>query len=114
MAHTVCGKCKREKETDRYYCNKCANAAKRKSVNKKRNFIVDMLLEQQGYECALCNKDIDRTAHIDHDHDCCSRDNYCLKCIRGLLCPACNSMLGQYEKLIRLGKVDKINDYLRI
>ena len=36
--------------------------------------------------------------HIDHDHNCCSSKKTCGKCVRGLICFACNRMIGALEK----------------
>jgi hypothetical protein len=61
------------------------------------------MLSLQGGVCASCGnpeKTIDnrtgkvRRLAIDHDHSCCSGKKSCKKCIRGLLCQACNQALG--------------------
>lgn len=36
--------------------------------------------------------------HVDHDHACCDKDRSCGKCVRGVLCPKCNSLVDRYEK----------------
>ena len=47
------------------------------------------LLEQQSNCCAVCQREFDRTPHIDHDHE--------TGRVRGLLCYPCNSGLGQFQ-----------------
>lgn len=58
----------------------------------------EALLERQGGHCAMCPAtsadDAGRQLHVDHDHTCCPGDRSCGKCIRGLLCKRCNTMLG--------------------
>lgn len=57
----------------------------------------DVLLARQGGGCAICGaapSDKERL-HVDHDHACCpARKRSCGRCVRGLLCNACNHMLG--------------------
>lgn len=61
-----------------------------------------MLAEQDG-ACAICRVDAPtdiRTSrfHVDHDHSCCPTSRKtCGKCIRGLLCHACNTALGNFQ-----------------
>jgi Recombination endonuclease VII len=71
----------------------------------------DALLAFQGGVCAICRRLETATAagrkvkgrktkskvirlSVDHDHNCCPGDKSCGKCIRGLLCRACNSGIG--------------------
>jgi hypothetical protein len=46
----------------------------------------NQLLAKQNNCCAICNKELIRNVHVDHDHND--------KKIRGLLCARCNMMLG--------------------
>jgi hypothetical protein len=56
----------------------------------------DALLESQGGGCAACGETESgrHRFHVDHDHNCCSGEVTCGKCIRGLLCEHCNKALG--------------------
>lgn len=62
----------------------------------------DALLAAQGGRCAICLTDVPRDPrtdrlHVDHDHACCPGKTSCGKCIRGLLCHACNTALGNFS-----------------
>lgn len=53
----------------------------------------DALLESQGGKCKTC--DNTERLVVDHDHSCCSaKSRSCGKCVRGILCSNCNSVLG--------------------
>jgi hypothetical protein len=53
------------------------------------------LLDKQNNSCKICLKSFtDITPYIDHNHECCPGQKTCGKCIRGLLCHACNNLLG--------------------
>lgn len=66
------------------------------------------MLAAQGGRCAICGIDAPgprpwtRWA-IDHDHQCCDfqagygKQRWCGRCIRGLLCSACNTGLGNFR-----------------
>lgn len=54
----------------------------------------DGLLNEQKGACACCGDPL-KKIHVDHDHDCCPVGaRSCGSCVRGLLCPHCNLMLG--------------------
>lgn len=58
------------------------------------------LLVKQGGRCAICRTGACTTGKrfaVDHDHTCCPGMETCGNCIRGLLCNACNSLVGQIE-----------------
>ena len=57
----------------------------------------EAMLESQGGGCAICagpQSGPGNRFHIDHDHSCCPGVGSCGKCIRGLLCGNCNTMVG--------------------
>ncbi len=63
----------------------------------------DALFESQGHQCAICGTKVpgghkQKQWHTDHDHGCCSGKKTCGQCIRGILCPKCNTTLGFVEK----------------
>lgn len=55
---------------------------------------LDAIFERQGGCCAICGADEPggrwNSWHIDHDRSCCSGRRSCGKCVRGVLCHACN------------------------
>jgi hypothetical protein len=69
------------------------------------------LYQSQRGACAICGTAINRayegttgkkgpkpnSAHIDHDHRCCSGKKACGNCVRGLLCSNCNHGLGSFK-----------------
>lgn len=64
----------------------------------------DGLLARQNGVCAICckpersrYKGTVRRLAVDHDRSCCPFNGSCGKCVRGLLCRACNQGLGQFE-----------------
>jgi hypothetical protein len=77
-------------------------------------------LKKQGGKCALCSNRLGyggRRLHIDHDHACCptSKNRYrtCGKCVRGLLCDGCNTLLGKVEKTGDFGWMERAIAYLK-
>jgi len=75
-------------------------------------------VSDQGGLCALCGKPpLAGTALVpDHDHTCCATTvnlrKTCGKCLRGLLCKRCNTLLGHVEVLMREGLFEKGLEYI--
>lgn len=77
------------------------------------------LLESQGSSCAYCGTDLVvegrkvNSAFIDHDHGCCpNKDSTCGYCVRGILCPKCNTAMGVLG-LDDLSQLHRLESYLR-
>lgn len=60
------------------------------------------LYELQGGRCATCQRATGKTRRlsVDHDHKCCPGRTSCGKCVRGLLCRPCNTLLGRARDAI--------------
>ncbi|MEU0663871.1 endonuclease VII domain-containing protein [Streptomyces lavendulocolor] len=69
-------------------CTNCLLAATRKCSRAR------------GGTCAICGRPDGegRALSVDHDHGCCPEgDRTCGKCVRGLVCGACNHGLGKFR-----------------
>lgn len=53
--------------------------------------------KKEGCEICGCKDWKTRQAQIDHDHTCCAKSRGCPKCMRGVLCNACNLWLSVLE-----------------
>lgn len=66
----------------------------------------DRMLRDQGGGCAICGTTEPGNSkhfHVDHDHSCCDvKGKSCGKCVRGLLCNACNTGLARFQDSPRL------------
>lgn len=68
---------------------------------------------EQGGSCAICDNPCSsgKRMAVDHDHSCCSGKRSCGRCVRGLLCAACNQGLGHFKDRIDL--LESAAAYLR-
>jgi hypothetical protein len=76
----------------------------------------EAMLVAQGGVCAICG-DVPENQEsgclsVDHNHSCCKqKSRSCGKCVRALLCVACNAGLGTFKDRIDL--IRKAIDYLK-
>lgn len=59
---------------------------------------VEGMLARQDGRCLICRRDLDRYV-VDHDHTLARLHGHdeahgCPRCVRALLCPRCNGLLG--------------------
>lgn len=86
------------------YPEKNQAIVRRSQLKKKYRITIeqyDAQLQAQGGVCAICKSADTRTRWnsfgVDHDHSCCPGSNSCGKCVRGLLCGNCNTLLGMAD-----------------
>jgi predicted nucleic acid-binding Zn ribbon protein len=93
-------------KSDQRHCSRECGYRYNKDQTRLRKFnlsqsALDLLIERQSGKCAICEipeSVATRRLAIDHDHACCPENGKsCGKCVRGLLCEACNRILGRYE-----------------
>ena len=123
----TCSKCGQTKPLDSFYkakgcrdgrrgtCTECrreynrswrsANPGRQRASDLKRTYGLTAdeyaaKLRGQGGGCAICGKTPEENGRylaIDHDHSCCPGKRSCGKCVRGLLCIACNAGIGNFK-----------------
>ena len=71
----------------------------------------EALLASQDGGCAICGSA--EYLHIDHDHGCCPGKVSCGRCVRGILCAACNTGRGRVDDIAWLeARIAYIRRYL--
>lgn len=100
---------KRKQDRSRHYKKKFGKAMREQfGIDGQEGY--EFLREQQNYTCALCGtheNDMPESKMPLLVHDHCHETGR----IRGLLCLACNTAIGGYEKCLKLG-VDMVEEYL--
>lgn len=89
---------RREPDGLAYSCKSCVKSNGRRSVFRRHGITETLyaeMLERQNGVCRICEKPCPKgSLSIDHDHACCPGQTSCGRCIRGLLCRACNVGIG--------------------
>lgn len=96
----ACGRKRYAAKPEKYRLRAQASARKRQYKITPERFAA--LVERQSGKC-VCGKTFGTEKGmlpcIDHDHVCCpSKKRSCGRCVRGLLCNRCNTVLGLLEK----------------
>lgn len=76
------------------YCRRCAQLGTRARLHGLTPGEWTDILDRQGGACRGCGETAPKAWHTDHDHACCPGEYSCGKCVRGILCQACNVTLG--------------------
>jgi hypothetical protein len=84
------------------YCIECDKLVGHHHNIKRYGLTIDdyvNLEKSQNGVCKICGEPEKhkKRLSIDHDHSCCFGPKSCGKCIRGLLCSNCNTVLGQVK-----------------
>lgn len=75
-------------------CMKWGNLLRLFGLSRKQ---YEEILESQGGGCAICLHQPEpdgKRFPVDHDRLCCPGDKSCGLCVRGILCPGCNTGIG--------------------
>jgi hypothetical protein len=97
----------------RRVCTTCETEQKRLRYYNLDDTTFQAILFAQGNACAICEVPFGNEFFvcIDHSHQCCPGRRSCGKCVRGLLCPPCNKLLGNANDDIDI--LDSAIHYLR-
>lgn len=71
--------------------------------------------ERSEIGCEICGVKTKHNLQVDHDHKCCNGPITCGNCVRGIICPGCNTAVDKYEHgLLRNDnpKMEMIKEYL--
>jgi Recombination endonuclease VII len=93
---TLCSKTIKRKDKGRQGYGYCRTCYKIYRTAFTHNITPERYVEMrssQGGKCAMphCQR---TNLVIDHDHSCCAGARSCGRCVRGLICYACNAALG--------------------
>ncbi len=83
-----------------------AKDACRKSLYKITPEKYRELIKKQKGKCLICKKlfPTNKNPSVDHDKKCCPSGKSCGKCIRGILCGACNAGIGLLKENVKILK----------
>lgn len=86
------------------YCEE--NKDKRAAASRKHYYGItkeqfDEKMASQDSKCAICRRELERP-DLDHSHACCPSKKSCGKCIRGILCRPCNTLIGLAQESIEV------------
>lgn len=111
------------KKSSRRVCGNCteiwAKWRHKRTVATKHGMTILNYIElgdSQNWCCKMCGWYSTEKLTIDHDHRCCHslQSISCGKCIMGMLCNNCNTMLGHYQKIKGHLIIPEFENYLKL
>jgi Recombination endonuclease VII len=98
-----CGSLMENVGIKRQYCDSCQGHQGWRQTKHRYGVTLPQwkqLFGSQNGVCAICGNHETERQHlsVDHDHSCCPGDKSCGKCVRGLLCNACNNGIGRLRE----------------
>lgn len=101
MSTKNCYMCRRDLPVDgfnskRKECRECSKGIKLLQRYGMTQAQYNQKLEDQGGVCTICHRPPEEVGILvqDHDHECCSGNISCGKCLRDLICMYDNTALG--------------------
>lgn len=61
----------------------------------------DEIVKRQNQECAICHQPLENPC-VDHNRKCCNTQTSCGKCVRGLLCLDCFTLVSKCKENVSI------------
>ena len=113
----TCGRHNKVKQPPKIFTKEERRESKLRRFHGITTAEYNAMLADQGGGCKICGvipKPGERFFPVDHDHSCCPGNRHCRDCIRGILCQACNILVGFVEHNRHKQALDYIRSSKRV